>query len=84
MWSHLPEEYVGASRLHTGAQSIYGEGKRASELMCALHAKQHGHRMRHRALLGILRAASAAFDAHFAIGNFIRDVMAGGPDTHRW
>ena len=74
---HLPESYAGAPD-PTDAGSIYSEGKRASELMCALHAKTRG--------LDCIIARCWAFcgphlslDAHFAIGNFIRDVMAGGP-----
>jgi nucleoside-diphosphate-sugar epimerase len=75
--SHLPESYTGAPDPLDPA-SVYSEGKRASELMCALFHKTTG--------IDCIIARCWAFcgphlplDTHFAIGNFIGDVLSGRP-----
>jgi nucleoside-diphosphate-sugar epimerase len=78
--THVPETYTGAPDTLNPA-SDYGEGKRASELMCALYQKAATAK-------GVAFEAKIArcwafcgphlpMDAHFAIGNFIGDVIAG-------
>jgi dTDP-glucose 4,6-dehydratase len=80
--THVPESYMGAPDA-LDAASVYAEGKRASELMCALYQKT-------AAAKGLEFEAKIArcwafcgphlpLDAHFAIGNFIGDVLAGRP-----
>lgn len=57
-------------------KNTYAEGKRASEMLCAIYGKQFGCNVvvaRIFALLGPL----LNLDIHFAAGNFIRDALAG-------
>ncbi len=74
---HLPENYAGAPDC-TQVGSIYGEGKRSSELLCALYGKQYGVECA-IARCWAFCGPHLALDVHFAIGNFIRDVLAGVP-----
>ena len=75
--THLPESYQGAPD-PMDPNSAYGEGKRVGELLCAMAHKENG--------LETVIARCFAFvgpqlplDAHFAIGNFIRDAIKGEP-----
>lgn len=77
--SHIPEEFGGGPDcLHVG--SAYAEGKRAAEWL--------GAAMAGRGQLEVVTARAFAFvgphlplDTHFAVGNFMRDALAGGPIT---
>ena len=73
--THVPEAYEGAPD-PLDPRSVYPEGKRAAELMCALYQKTKDIECiiaRCWAFCG----AHLPLDAHFAIGNFIGNVLRG-------
>jgi nucleoside-diphosphate-sugar epimerase len=75
--THIPEDYPGAP-LTTDTQfdfSVLGEAKRVAELMSTVYAEQYG--------LQVCVARCFSFvgpylplDLHYAVGNFIADVLA--------
>lgn len=75
--THLPESYGGGPP-SLDVASAYAEGKRAAELVSLMSARSHGFELtvaRGFAFVG----PYLPLDIHFAIGNFIRDAMAGRP-----
>jgi dTDP-glucose 4,6-dehydratase len=73
--THVAEDFTGSPDSLNPA-SAYGEGKRAAELLCAIHHQQYG--------LNACIARCFAFvgpylplDIHFAVGNFLRDALDG-------
>lgn len=72
--AHIPETYMGGPDINQ-VQSAYSEGKRLAELLCCIHSKNHN--------ISVSIARCFAFcgpymdvHIHFAIGNFIRDVIS--------
>jgi dTDP-glucose 4,6-dehydratase len=75
--THVPETYTGSPDT-MDLRWAYGEGKRLAELLCAIYCRRYGIETK------IARCFAFAgpympLDAHFAIGNFIRDQMQSGP-----
>jgi dTDP-glucose 4,6-dehydratase len=73
----MPEDFQGAPDC-ASADAVYAEGKRIGETMCACYHRAYG--------LETVIARCFAFvgphlplDRHFAIGNFLRDALHGGP-----
>jgi dTDP-glucose 4,6-dehydratase len=73
--SCLPEDYHGGPDW-LDANSVYGEGKRVAEMMCSLFAQETAIPVA-MARCFTLVGPHLPLDQHFAIGNFIRDALAG-------
>ncbi len=72
---YLPESYAGAPD-PVDAANVYAEGKRTAELLCALFHKTAGIECA-IARCWAFCGPHLPLDAHFAIGNFIADALAG-------
>lgn len=75
--THIPEDHPG--RPDPAAEgSGYGLGKGISEELCVGHARQFGYECKIARCFAFV-GPHLPLDAHFAIGNFIRDARRGGP-----
>jgi dTDP-glucose 4,6-dehydratase len=75
--THLAEDFTGSPD-SLDPNSAYGEGKRTAEMLCVLASRGTALETK------IARCFAFAgpymeLDAHFAIGNFVRDQLNGGP-----
>ena len=75
--THVPEDCACAPDPLDSA-SAYGEGKRAAELLCGLAGRKHGFETKIARCFAFV-GPYLPLDKHFAIGNFVRDGLRGGP-----
>jgi nucleoside-diphosphate-sugar epimerase len=75
--THVAEDLVGAPYPHH-APSGYAHAKRAGELLCAEYAQKFGVCTVIARLFSFV-GPLLPLNANFAVGNFVRDVIAGGP-----
>jgi nucleoside-diphosphate-sugar epimerase len=75
--SHIPEDCTGGPD-QTDSGSVYAESKRLSELLCAIYQKES--ELQTKIARGFAFVGPyLPLDEHYAIGNFIRDGLAGEP-----
>jgi len=75
--THIPEDYAGApSPMQPG--SAYGQAKRVSEFTSMMYGKTYGFDTTIARLFAFV-GPLLPLHANFAVGNFIRDALAGGP-----
>jgi nucleoside-diphosphate-sugar epimerase len=75
--THVPETFNGAPD-PVDPRAVYGESKRMAEMLCCLFSRKYGFECK------IARCFAFAgpwlsVDGAFAIGNFVRDAIGGGP-----
>jgi dTDP-glucose 4,6-dehydratase len=75
--THVPEDFKGAPDT-LDPLNVYAEGKRVSELLCGIYERRTGLQCK-IARCWAFCGPHLPLYAHFAIGNFIGDALAGRP-----
>ncbi|MBF0385197.1 MAG: NAD(P)-dependent oxidoreductase [Candidatus Omnitrophica bacterium] len=75
--TNIPEDYPGAPST-VKPHSAYAESKRVSEFYCANYAKEFGINAKIARCFAFL-GPKLPLNANYAVGNFVRDALKGGP-----
>ena len=75
--THISENYCGAPDT-TDSNFAIGHGKRAAEFLCAQYSGKYGIETKIARCFAFV-GPYLPLDIHYAIGNFIRDGLNGGP-----
>jgi dTDP-glucose 4,6-dehydratase len=75
--THVSEDYAGAPS-PGDVHSAYAQAKRASEFLCSTASQAHGFEVAIARLFAFV-GPYLPLDANYAVGNFLRDAIAGGP-----
>ena len=75
--THIPEDYCGAPD-PADPNSAWGVSKRAAEFLCAYYSRKYGVETKIARCFSFV-GPYLPLDIHYAIGNFIRDGLAGSP-----
>jgi len=78
--THISEEYCGGpiTTDRNFEKSALGEGKRAAEMLCTIYQEKYEFEVKIARCFSIV-GPGLPLDFHYAIGNFVRDVLKGGP-----
>lgn len=75
--SHVNEDYNGAP-MPDDSNAALGIGKRSAEFLCMSYAKKNKINIKFTRCFSFV-GPYLQLDVHYAIGNFIRDALNGGP-----
>ncbi len=75
--THLSETHLGGPDVSAPC-SAYGEGKRLAEMLCHIYKREYGLACKIARCFAFV-GPHLKLDAHYAIGNFLRDALSGGP-----
>jgi dTDP-glucose 4,6-dehydratase len=70
--THVEETYLGAPEI--SANSVYGEGKRLAEVLCAVYQKHYKVPAKVARCFAFI-GPHLPLDTHFAVGNFIKNLI---------
>jgi dTDP-glucose 4,6-dehydratase len=76
--TNVPETFHGGPEITSQPSSVYAESKRMSELLCTVAYQETGLETKIARCFAFV-GPHLPLDAHFAIGNFIRDALNRRP-----